>query len=287
MIYHSGSTRYLRLFWKYPGLDMPFRQLNKNQVRQHFQQAARKYDESAVVQRKSAKRLLEIAASLPATPRVILDIGCGTGHDSQALGRLFPQSTLIPMDISLAMLAKTRARAVAISGKHSLLCADAESLPLGKSSVDLAFSNAAFNWFNDLEATLSNIHAILSAKGQLLFSLFGPGTLKEISDAWEQTGAGGAHVNEFLPSHKLLDMFTGPGFRLLQSETVSYAVYFDSPLQAVKSFRNVGGKNALTQRRKGLTGKNLFARFLRNLGNNRVRKGVPITYEIFIFLLEK
>ena len=107
---------------------MPFRQLNKNQVQQHFQQAARKYDESAVVQRKSAKRLLEMAASLPDIPRVILDIGCGTGHDAQELSRLFPQSTLIPMDLSLAMLAKTRELAIENSGKPRLLCADAESL---------------------------------------------------------------------------------------------------------------------------------------------------------------
>ena len=267
---------------------MPFRQLNKNQVRQHFQQAARKYDDAAVVQRRSAKRLLEMADSLPDIPRVILDIGCGTGHDCQELSRLFPQSTLIPMDLSLAMLEKTRELAMKNSGKFSLLCADAECLPLKNSSADLVFSNAAFNWFNDLEACLKDFHAVLTPKGKLLFSLFGPDTLMEIRDAWEQAGSkSGAHVNEFFPSHKLLDIFSGSGFQLRQFETVNYSIYFDSPLEAVNSFRNVGGKNALSQRRKGLTGKNLFTHFLRNLENRRAPKGIPITYEVFIFLLNK
>ena len=209
---------------------MTFRRLNKRQVRQHFQQAARKYDESAVVQRKSGKRLLEIAASLPVIPRVILDIGCGTGRDSQELSRLFPQSALIPMDISLAMLEKTRALERIGNDQAKLLCADAEALPLRKSSADLVFSNAAFNWFNDMEACLKVIHDILSPKGKLLFSLFGPDTLKEIRGAWEQADLkSDAHVNEFLPSNKLADMISKSGFRLSQSETIHYSVFFRQP----------------------------------------------------------
>jgi len=266
---------------------MPFQKLNKLHIRESFNDAAESYDKSAVVQRESGKRLLELTAAREGAPCVIVDIGCGTGHDSMALRVQFPNSMVVSMDIALAMLKKARELGESIPDASTLLCADAESLPLRDDSVDLIFSNAAFNWFNDLESTLQNFHIALKDRGTLLFSLFGPNTLIEIRDAWKQAGSKGAHVNTFLSSKTLQDMLMEAGFKICHKETFAHHLYFENPRAAINSIRNVGGKNALSERQKGMTGKNLFNQFINNLAKTRTEKGIPITYEVLYFSAAK
>jgi len=46
---------------------------------------------------------------------------------------------------------------------------------------DLITSNAAFQWFNDLDASLTEYKNALSEEGSILFSIFGPLTFRELS----------------------------------------------------------------------------------------------------------
>jgi len=82
-------------------------------------------------------------------------------------------------------------------------------------------------------------------------------------------------------------MLSCAGFRLAKAESIKHTQYFDTPRRALDSFRNVGGKNALSGRKKGMTGKKTFAQFLENLEKRRSERGIPLTYEILSFLADK
>lgn len=262
-------------------------QFNKRHVRQHFDQAASGFDQAAVVQRWSANVLLDWSAALQVPPSVVVDIGSGTGYSGSGLKGLFPESRLISLDVSLAMLDHAR-QMVPGSGKNFTLCADVEELPVRKRSVDLFFSNAALQWCNDLERTLGLLKDALKTGGRFLFSTYGPETLREIRLAWQKVEPEPEHhVSDFLSSKDLSDLLIKVGLEICGLETRRYQVFFQSPWTALESVRKVGAKNAASKRQRGMTGRIRFGRFLSKLEGQRVEAGIPLTYDVMFAHVKK
>lgn len=103
----------------------------------------------------------------------------------------FAKSQVVSLDFALPMLQKTRTTNPSgyligqvknlLGGvKENLLCADIESLPLVNASVGLLWSNLAIQWCNDLDVALQEFHRVLQPEGSLMFSTFGPDTLREL-----------------------------------------------------------------------------------------------------------
>lgn len=84
-------------------------------------------------------------AEIPAGAHV-LDLGCGAGLDTLiAARRAGPTGRVLGVDFSEAMLARAR-EAASRSGSSATFCrADAERLPVGTASVDVALVNGIFN----------------------------------------------------------------------------------------------------------------------------------------------
>ncbi len=122
----------------------------KRDVRRAFERAAATYDDAAVLQHEVCARLLEHLDPIVVAPRRVIDLGCGTGHAFGALAHRYPGALLVGLDIAHGMLAYARRRTPwwrrALGRRASLLCADAEQLPLPASSVELVFSNLALQW---------------------------------------------------------------------------------------------------------------------------------------------
>ena len=74
------------------------------QVRRAFARVAAGYDASAVLQREIATRMLERLDYVKIQPGTIVDLGCGTGASLAALGERYPQTRILGVDISEAML---------------------------------------------------------------------------------------------------------------------------------------------------------------------------------------
>jgi len=134
-----------------------------------FGRAAASYDAHSAPQRHAAQRLAELIAAepLPARPRV-LEIGCGTGHLTEALQRRAASAEFFCSDIAPAMVAACRAR----SPQPRYLVMDGERPAVG-GGFDIVCANLAAQWFRDLPGTLARLAALLAPGGLLAISTLG------------------------------------------------------------------------------------------------------------------
>ncbi len=149
----------------------------KARIQTFFSAAARSYDAHAVVQRQSFDHLVSLVTG---QPRLILDIGCGTGTHTMQLAARFPNARITGIDIAPGMIAVARTHPN--PGNVTWVVGDAES-QLPGSGYELIVANAALHWFDDLPRTLPNIVAHRSSAGQFVFTLFGASTYQELRAA--------------------------------------------------------------------------------------------------------
>jgi malonyl-CoA O-methyltransferase len=161
--------------------------LDKKLIRQSFDAAAEHYDDVAVLQREVGQRLIERLELIKFTPQMILDVGAGTGFVSRKLDEFYKNSRVLSMDIAPRMLQVARSKDGWMSklfGSQDYVCGDAEFLPFADNSVDLIFSNLTLQWCGELERVFAEFRRVLKPEGLLMFSTFGPDTLKELRESW-------------------------------------------------------------------------------------------------------
>ena len=177
--------------------------LAKRAIAKSFSAAAASYDANAFLQQEIGTRLLERLDYMKLTPERVLDIGSGTGACTRALQKRFSKARVFGVDLAFGM-AREAQRRRGWFAKEQYLCADAERLPFATGSVDLVVSNLAFQWLAEPEIAFSEIQRVLKPNGLLLFSSFGPDTLKELRAAWAAVDDR-IHVNRFMDMHDVGD----------------------------------------------------------------------------------
>ncbi|HKB59003.1 MAG TPA: malonyl-ACP O-methyltransferase BioC [Gallionellaceae bacterium] len=258
--------------------------IDKRAMRHAFSKAAKGYDAAAVLQREVCIRLLDKLDYMTLRPRRVLDVGSGTGWGGRQLGERYHEAEIISLDIALGMLQASREtagwwRKLFSKNRQRFVCADAEALPLAAQSVDMAWSNLALQWCNDLPGTFAGLHRVLRSDGLLIFSTFGPDTLKEIRAAFQGVD-GYSHVNRFADMHDIGDMLVAAGFAdpVLEMETITLT-YHD--VRAVmQDLRGIGAHNATAGRAQGMTGKAKWGRIVQNYEALRRDGRLPATFEI-------
>lgn len=98
-----------------------------------------------------------------ASPRRILDIGCGTGILTERLAGELGAELAVGCDFSLGMLEQARSR-----GSGPWVQGDAQRLPLAARSVDAVVSTESFHWYPDPDVALAELHRVLSPGGRLV-----------------------------------------------------------------------------------------------------------------------
>jgi len=127
--------------------------------------------------RRAVPRYDEMTARLidylPAEPRSILELGCGTGNLSLLLAHNFPRASLTLVDGSADMIALTRSR-IGESGlsvsKPSYVTAQFEELALPESSFDLVVSSISLHHVADKANLYRRIRTLLRAGGSFCFA---------------------------------------------------------------------------------------------------------------------
>ena len=194
--------------------------LDRRHVRRSFGRAADRYDEAAVLHRRVADELLDRLSIIRCRPRTLLDAGCGTGYAIGALAQHY-RCPVIALDLAPAMLNRARRR----PGSPQLVAGDAQALPFAGGSIDLLFSNLVLQWC-DPQIAFAEFRRVLSPGGLLMFSTFGPDTLKELRAAWRDVDTG-VHVHRFMDMHDLGDLLLHCGFETpvvdMEHHTLTYA----------------------------------------------------------------
>ena len=153
-------------------------------VKKNFSRSPDYYHQNAETQRYVASRLAEIIQQQSRTQaEKIMEIGCGTGFLTEKLLSLFPKAEFTITDTSVTMLqfCKNQTRIVCSQNKIAaefILNDITKSCPDGK--FDLIVSSLAFQWIDDLAATLQKIHDHLSVNGMAIFSTLSQGTFSSV-----------------------------------------------------------------------------------------------------------
>lgn len=150
-----------------------------------FDRIAESYDDHAALEREVCNRLLERTSFNRIAPERILDLGCGTGFGSRALKKLFRKAQVIGLDSSMAMLSRLHRRSGLLKPLKAV-CGDISALPIASRSAEMIFANLSSYWSPEPMAMFAGFRRVLRPDGMLLFSTFGPETMREL----KETGPG-------------------------------------------------------------------------------------------------
>ncbi len=258
--------------------DSPLSVLDKAHVRRSFDRAASTYDLAAVLQRRIADEMIERLGVIKFEPQLICDVGCGTGYALRRLQRVYRRATVMGVDLAPEMLSRSRRRRRWFRATP-LAAGDAESLPLQDRCTDMVFSSATLQWCEP-SRTFAEFARILSPGGLLMFSTFGPDTLQELREAWGGVDLD-VHIHNFIDMHDIGDALVRSGFEIPVVDVDHVTMTYASVRDALQDLKQLGSHNASVRRARGLTGKQRYARFCRNLEGYRDSDGrLPCTYEV-------
>jgi len=263
----------------------------KQAIRRAFERAAPTYAAAATLQKEIARRLDDHLDEMKIQPARILDAGCGPGIGFDHLRARYPQAELIGLDLAQAMLQQARGHAAppSLFGRLAKLwqsvpevryvCGDIEALPLAKDSVDLIWSNLALQWATDLPNALRQLHRVLRPEGLLLFSTFGPDTLKELRAAF--TGLDGyGHVNRFIDMHDIGDMLVHAGFAHPVMEMELITVTYPDLKGVLRELKEIGAHTVVEGQRPGLMGRREWRQLSENYERFRCEGRLPASFEV-------
>ncbi len=253
-------------------------QLDKRRVRRSFECAARTYDKTAVLQKQIADEMISRLDIIKTRPATIIDVGCGTGYALRKLQKHYPKAVVIGLDIAPAML-RQACRRRRWFRSQPLVAGDAEHCPLKDRSMDMIFCNVTLQWC-DLDLALAEFSRVLKPDGLLMFSTFGPDTLKEIRHAWRQVDDD-IHVHTFIDMHDIGDAMTRNQFQTPVVDVDYAALTYANLNDLLMDLKLIGSNNAAAYRFKGLVGKTRFARFRRAMESHKDPQGrLQCSYEI-------
>ncbi|MGD8577380.1 MAG: malonyl-ACP O-methyltransferase BioC [Thiohalophilus sp.] len=256
--------------------------IDKRQARLAFERAANSYDQAAVLQREVADRMLERLDYIKPIPDRLLDLGCGTGYTLSPLARRYPGCEIIALDVSTNMLVAARQKPSIwqrLRGRFRYLSGDAEQLPLADASVDMIFSSLAIQWCVDLDKAFAEMRRILKPDGLLMFTTFGPATLHELRDCFEQVDDY-SHTNRFIDMHDIGDALLRNGFGDPVMDMEMLTVTYEDVFSIMRDLKQIGAHNVTQGRGRGLMGRRRMQAVADAYEQYRIEQRLPVSYEV-------
>ena len=234
---------------------------------------SRSTDGADVLSREVERRMAERLELVRLDPARILDAGSGRGAGQALLAQRYPRAGIVALDAAHALLAQSdgrtgrsilrRIRALATGshgdGRSGVVCGNFSQLPFAPRSFRMAWSNLALAWADDPLPVFREMCRVLEVGGLLMFSTYGPDTLKELRQAFASVDAA-PHVHPFIDMHDLGDMLVAAGFSepVMDMEVITLTYPdFDA---LVADLRMSGQVNAAVDRRRGLMGRQAWRR---------------------------
>ncbi|HYN65793.1 MAG TPA: class I SAM-dependent methyltransferase, partial [Ornithinibacter sp.] len=98
-------------------------------------------------------------------PRLVLDVGSGTGNLTRAVAERWPGSQVVGVDPSPAFVAAARARAAHLRGRVRFETGRADDLPLEDGSVDATLALLVLNFVPDADRALTQMRRVTRPGG--------------------------------------------------------------------------------------------------------------------------
>jgi len=253
-------------------------QLDKSLVRASFDKAAQHYEEVAVLQREVGQRMMQRLELIKIAPERILDVGAGTGVQSNLLAERYQHAQITSLDLSANMLLQGRKNP---SQPRQIVhvCGDAERLPFANESLDMIFSNLTLQWCNNLDYAFFEFQRVLKPGGLLLFSTLGPDTLRELRNSWRSVDDY-SHVNAFMDMHDIGDglmrfLFADP---VMDVEHITLT--YQDVYRLMKDLKSLGAHNVTAGRPAGLMTKSRLSAMQAAYEQYRQNGVLPASYEV-------
>ena len=210
-------------------------------------------------------------------PRVILDLGCGTGRFSQGLAEHF-DADVIGVDPSKKMLA----RAIEKNGSMQVRYVEgtAESIPLDAASVDMIFTSMTFHHFVDRARTARECRRVLRRDGVLVVRT----ATREQIDGYAYTAfiprARELHEQILPPLAQIRVVFEGAGFHHRSSDIITQTI---APTWTVYADKLAAGGDSVLAR---VSADELEAGLARVRQHAAAAGNVPVTEPIDLLIFE-
>ncbi len=257
-------------------------EIDRLAMRAAFEKAAVTYDAVAVLQLEVASRLVERMDVMSMKPVSILDAGSGTGFVSQLLAERFPKAKITALDLALNMLKQAKRKRTFLqrwNKQFRYVNAEVESLPFADASVELVISGLTLQWCQDLPKVFKEFKRVLAPGGLLLFSSFGPDTLKELRQSWAEVDDR-PHVNAFADMHDVGDALLQSGFADPVMDMEMLTVTYNDVKTVMYDLKQIGAHNVMQGRSHNITGKNKLQKMIQTYEKFRVDGLLPVSHEI-------
>ncbi len=253
-----------------------------------------------VLAREVAARMDARLDYIRVDPALIVDAGCGRGDDLASLATRYPRARVVGLDASalipVSPITLRRGVADRVRGLAGDLAqrlgfvrraragrwtvqADFDRLPLADSSVDLLWSNLALAWSSDPMTTFAEWKRVLAQGGLLMFSTWGPDTVRELREAFESIGER-TRVHPFIDMHDLGDMLSGAGFADPVIDMERITLTYADVLGMVSDLRAGAQTNARLDRPRGLLGPRRWQQVLAAMEQGRHQGRLSLTFEV-------
>lgn len=257
-------------------------QIDRAAMQAAFDKAAESYDAAAILQQEVASRLVERMDLMTMQPMSIIDAGSGTGFISHLLAERYPRAKITAVDLALNMLKQARSKRSfkqRWNKRFNYVNAEVENLPFADASVELVISSLTLQWCQDLPKVFSEIRRVLAPGGLLLFSSFGPDTLKELRQSWAAVDEA-PHVNEFIDMHDVGDALLQSGFADPVMDMEMLTLTYKDVQSVMRDLKQIGAHNVMQGRSQTITGKNKLKKMIDAYEAFRVDDVIPVSHEI-------
>ncbi len=259
-------------------------------MRRAFDGVASAFATNDFLYREMARRMAERLEMVRLAPNRILDAGCGLGADRLSLQKRYPAAAWVGVDQSTQMLRYGQAteqaalgfmRRLFHAGRRSpsvRIAAHMGQLPIAGQSIDLIWSNAALHWLDNLPDALKEFNRVLSVGGLLMFSTFGPDTLKQLRDAIRAVG-GVPRIHDLTDMHDIGDMLVHGGFSDPVMDMETLTLTYTDPWQALHELQRAGSVTANDTGVRGLTTKQFWTQVMAHWAQDAQGR-YPLTFEL-------
>jgi len=221
---------------------------------------AHEFESACFIHDEARSRLIARLDLVRLVPTVAVDLGCATGRGAAALAARYPAARVLGVDSSLGML---RAAAAGAGESVRVVGGDAAALPLRGGSVELVLANLVLPWCRP-ERLFAEAARVLTDGGALLFATLGPDSLQEVRAAFAAVDDR-IHVHAAFDMHDLGDLALAAGLAEPVLDVDRIEVTYADVAGLVRDLRAVGAVNVAGGRRRSLTGRRRWGRFVERL----------------------